>query len=175
MLPDDLTRKQFALTCPVPPEQLPLNEYQDLQESWFFRWATLEPSRYITKLIWIGIGTWAIAAPIAAASFPLAKQFSQFFLVSTAGAILLLFLVLLRLYLGWAYVSSRLMDSNVVYEESGWYDGQVWNKPTEVLTRDRLVATYQIYPLLKRMRQTFAVLIGVLGLEALIWSLCLAR
>jgi hypothetical protein len=63
------------------------------------------------------------------------------------------------------------MDSNVFYEESGWYDGQVWNKPTEVLTRDRLVATYQIHPLLKRMRQTFAVLVGVLGIEALLWSL----
>lgn len=174
MLPDDLTRNQFASPCPVPPEQLPLNEYQDLQESWFFRWATLESPRYIIKLIWIAIGTWAIAAPIAAASFPLAKHFGQFFLASTAGAILLLFLVLLRLYLGWAYVSSRLMDSNVVYEESGWYDGQVWTKPTEVLTRDRLVATYQIHPLLKRMRQTFAVLTGVLGVEALIWSLWLA-
>ncbi len=171
MLPDDLTRNQFASTCPVPPEQLPLNEYQDLRESWFFRWATLERSRYITKLVCVGIGTWAIAAPVAAASFPIAKQFSEFFLVSTAGAIVLLSLVLLRLYLGWAYVSSRLMDTNVVYEESGWYDGQVWSKPTEVLTRDRLVATYQIHPLLKQMRQTFAVLLGILAVEALIWSL----
>lgn len=173
MVPDDPTRNKFASACPVPSEQLPLNEYQDLQESWFFRWATLENPRYLTKLAWITIWSWAIAAPIAAASFPLAKYFSQFLLISTAGAILLLFLVLLRLYLGWAYVSSRLMDSNVVYEESGWYDGQVWNKPTEVLTRDRLVATYQIQPLLKRMRQTFAVLSGVVGIEALIWSLWL--
>lgn len=171
MLPDDLTRNQFALTCPVPSEQLPLNEYQDLKESWFFRWATLETPRYIAKLVWIGMAAWTIAAPIAAASFPLTKYFNQFFLVSTAGAILLLSLVLLRLYLGWAYVSSRLMASNVFYEESGWYDGQVWNKPTEVLTRDRLVAAYQIHPLLKRMRHTFAVLAGVLGVEALIWSL----
>lgn len=174
MLPDDLTRNQFASTCPVPPEQLPLNEYQELKESWFFRWATLEPSRYMAKLVWIGIWSWAIAAPIAAASFPLQKYFGQFLVVSIAGAMLLLFLVLLRLYLGWTYVSSRLMDSNVVYEESGWYDGQVWNKPTDVLTRDRLVATYQIYPLLKRMRHTFAILAGVLGVEALIWSLWLA-
>jgi hypothetical protein len=169
VLPDDLTQNTFASPCPVPPEQLPVNEYQELQESWFFRWATLETPLYISKLSWIGFWSWAIASPVVAASFPLEKYFPQFVLVTTAGAILLLSLILVRLYLGWNYISSRLMDARVVYEESGWYDGQVWEKPTEVLTRDRLVATYQIHPLLKRMRNTFAILATVLVVEAITW------
>lgn len=31
----------------------------------------------------------------------------------------------LRLYLGFSHVGSRLLSATVVYEETGWYDGQV--------------------------------------------------
>lgn len=168
MLPDDLTQLSIA-ACPVPTEQLPLNEYEDLKDSWFFHWATLQPWRYARKVLWIWAWSWAIAAPIAGASFPFEKYPAKFLLTSTGGAILLVLLVLTRLYLGWSYVSSRLMDANVVYEESGWYDGQIWVKPAEVLARDRLVVNYQIQPTLKKMQVTFAVLAGALGLGAIIW------
>ena len=30
------------------------------------------------------------------------------------------------------------MEATVPYEESGWYDGQVWIKPPEILIQDRL-------------------------------------
>ncbi len=169
MLPDDLTQNLSIAACPVPTEQLPLNEYEDLKESWFFRWATLERSRYVSKIIWVWLWSWAIAAPIAAASFPFEKYPAQFLLSSHGGAILLLLLVLIRLYLGWSYVSSRLMDAKVFYEESGWYDGQTWVKPAEVLARDRLVVSYQIQPILQQMQATFAVLAGILGIGAMVW------
>jgi len=71
---------------------------------------------------------------------------------------LLLSLVLLHLYLGWSYISSRLSHSTVFYEESGWYDGQTWSKPLEVQTQDRLVVTYQVQPVLNRLKRTFGVL-----------------
>ena len=32
--------------CPVPEEQQPVNEYEQLKESWFFRWATLDEAPY---------------------------------------------------------------------------------------------------------------------------------
>ncbi|MEX0269255.1 CGLD27 family protein [Leptolyngbyaceae cyanobacterium UHCC 1019] len=171
MLPDDPTQNLSIAACPVPSEQLPLNEYEDLKESWFFRWATLERSRYVSKIIWVWLWSWAIAAPIAAASFPFEKYPAKFLLTSSGGGILLLGLVLIRLYLGWSYISSRLMDANVFYEESGWYDGQTWIKPAEVLARDRLVASYQIQPILKQMQVTFAVLAGLWGIGAIIWQL----
>lgn len=34
------------------------------------------------------------------------------------------------------------------------YDGQVFVKPPEVLTRDRLLASYQVRPVLTKLRQT---------------------
>lgn len=169
MLPDDLTKKASLAVCPVPSEQLPLNEYEALRQSWYFGWATLNLSRYIQKMVWLWAWSLVVAAPVSAASFAPTKLLLQFLLSSTGGGILVVLLALLRLYLGWAYVSSRLVDSAVVYEESGWYDGQIWQKPAEVLTRDRLVVAYQIQPLLKRMQATFGVLIGSLLLGAIVW------
>ena len=32
------------VSCPVPPEQRPLEEFQQLSESWFFSWPTGEVS-----------------------------------------------------------------------------------------------------------------------------------
>jgi hypothetical protein len=34
------------------------------------------------------------------------------------------------------------------------YDGQVFVKPPEVLTRDRLLSSYQVRPVLAKLRQT---------------------
>lgn len=56
--------------CPVPTDQQPLNEYEELKTSWLFRDSTLDLREYITKIAWIWGLSWLIAAPIAAASFP---------------------------------------------------------------------------------------------------------
>lgn len=171
MLPDDLTKKTSSSACPVPFEQQPLNEYKELTDSWFFRWATLEMSGYIRKLVWIWIWSWAIAGPVAAASFSPTKHPVQFALMGAAGASLFLSLVLLHLYLGWSYIRSRLYNPTVFYEESGWYDGQTWAKPLEIQTQDRLVVTYQVQPILNRLKQTLAALILLLLSGSLIWLL----
>ena len=59
---------------------------------------------------------------------------------------------ILRLYLAWKYIYDRLMNATVSYEESGWYDGQTWVKTNEVLIQDRLVGTYEVLPVMDRLR-----------------------
>jgi hypothetical protein len=88
----------------------------------------------------------------------MAKYPVQFALSAAAGALIIPALALARLYLGWTYVRDRLSKSEIFYEESGWYDGQVWAKPEEVLQRDRLIVTYQIQSLLKRLYVTFGTI-----------------
>jgi hypothetical protein len=155
--------------CPVPAEQQPINEYQELKESWFFRWATLELRGYLKPILVLWGLSWLIAAPVAAVSFPPAKLPWQFFLSGAAGAMVIPTLALTRLYLGWIYVQNRLSQPTVFYEESGWYDGQVWQKPEEVLQRDRLIVTYQIHSLVRRLQLTFLVMAALLLAESLIW------
>lgn len=158
-----------SVICPVPDEQRPINEYQDLKESWFFRWATLDPVAYIKPIVILWAVSWMISAPVAAVSFPPAKHLSQFLLFASAGALVIPGLALLRLYLGWAYVQRRLLDPAVFYEESGWYDGQMWEKPPEVLAQDRLVVNYQVQPILERLKKTFVTIAFTIAIGIALW------
>ncbi len=156
--------------CPVPEEQQPINEYQELQESWFFRWVTLDLTSYITKLLCVWGLSWFVWAPVAAVSFAPKKYLVQFILCASAGSGVFLVLTLLRLYLGWSYVRNRLLKETIFYEESGWYDGQTWTKTPEIFTRDRLIVSYQIQPILQRLKRTFGILVLLVVGGGLIWN-----
>lgn len=158
-------------TCPVPKEQQPINEYEQLKESWFFGWTAQGWLIYARKLAWVWGISWLVTGPISAASFPPGKYPVQFFLCGAGGAMFFVVLVLLRLYLGWKYVSDRLESPTITYEESGWYDGQSCPKTSEILTRDRLIVSYQIKPIVRRLQQSFgAIALGVIVI-AFIWYL----
>lgn len=163
--------KPSSPVCPVPTEQQPLNEYQELSESWFFRWATLPFQAYLKPIVVLWLVGAVLAIPVAAVSFPFAKYPVKMLVSAAIGANLFPALALFRLWLGWNYVRDRLSKPQIFYEESGWYDGQTWDKPEEVLQRDRLIVTYQIQPLLKRLHQTVAVMALVLLVEVLVWNL----
>ncbi len=156
--------------CPVPREQQPVNEYEALKVAWLYRDCTLSWRSYIGKILWIYSISWLIAGPVAAASFPLHKYFAKFLLGGSAGASIGVLLILVRLYSGWLYVRNRLRSPVIFYEESGWYDGQTWTKPEDVLARDRLIVLYQIQPILRRLELTFAVLAGLYLLGIVIWQ-----
>jgi Conserved in the green lineage and diatoms 27 len=146
--------------CPVPKEQQPINEYQELQSSWFFGWVKLDRSEYVTKLIWVGIWSLIVTAPLAAASFSITKYPIQFGIWAIGGSLIVVTLTAIKLYLAWVYIQNRLYGESIFYEESGWYDGQTWIKTPEVLTRDRLLVSYEIQPILQRIKFTFLSLVG---------------
>lgn len=156
--------------CPVPTEQQPLNEYEQLKSSGFFRTATLDLREYSVKIGWIWGISWILAGPVAAASFAPAKHIAQFTLCGAAGASLGVILALVRMYLGWSYIRDRLISSTIFYEETGWYDGQNWTKPEEVVTRDRLIVNYQVKPYLKRLQTTLALVTLLLLTGGVIWN-----
>jgi len=162
-------RKSFVEFCPVPTEQQPIKEYEELKESWFFSWATLDLAQYSKKLGIIWLSGWIVSGPIVAASFPPEKELIHFLLLGAAGAGLLVVLVLAQLYGGWSYVASRLRQAKIAYEESGWYDGQIWVKPTELLNRDRLIVSYQIQPILSRLRRTALILLACTAAGSITW------
>ena len=162
-------RKSSVKFCPVPSEQQPVNEYEQLKDSWFFRWATLNNIAYGRKLIWAWFWGCLISGPIAAASFAPKEMPVQFFLCAAGGAGLLVMFIIVRLYLGWSYIGDRLKKEKIFYEESGWYDGQVWEKPIEVLQRDLLIFSYEVTPILKRLRNTGLGMAALMLVGTLIW------
>ncbi|MGB3310374.1 MAG: CGLD27 family protein [Nodosilinea sp.] len=157
--------------CPVPAEQQPINEYQNVRDSWFYGWGSRDLPGYLKPVVVLWIVGWAVAGPMAAASFVPGKHPMIFGLSAAMGALVLPVLALLQLYVGWSHVGGRLRQTTVPYEESGWYDGQIWVKPEEVSNRDRLIVDYQVQPVLQRVRRTLGVMALLLALGLIVWPL----
>lgn len=159
--------------CPVPDEQQPLNEYLALKEAFVFRWGTLNIWAYIRVLGIIWLGWWLISAPISSVSFSPSRHLPEFLCLGAIGATVGLFLPLAQLLLGWRYIKERLQSPTVFYEETGWYDGQTWQKPEPELLKDRLLVTYEVQPIVHKIKLSIWATLAFLGLEVGILQLLL--
>ena len=155
--------------CPVPFDQQPLNEFYALKDSCFFSFFGFKLHRYIHSMAIIVLALILIFTPVILKAFKF--SWNKFLLNESFCIVLVLGLILVRLYLGWSYIISRLFSATVFYEESGWYDGQIWIKTPEMLTKDRLIGTYYIVPLLQRIRLTFVILVVIFSIEILFFYL----
>ena len=45
------------------------------------------------------------------------------------------------------------------YEESGWYDGQIWNKPIKLKEKESLIAFLEVKPILKNLIQILSLIV----------------
>ncbi|KGN55327.1 uncharacterized protein ycf36 [Cucumis sativus] len=146
--------------CPVPPEQLPINEYQTLSASFPFSWAAGDIVEFCSRLVATG-ASFALFIGLPVAWFGTVGVESdplKLSLCAVSSGILFVTIAVLRMYLGWAYVGNRLLSATVEYEETGWYDGQIWVKTAQVLARDRLLGSYTVKPVLNRLKYTLVSL-----------------
>jgi hypothetical protein len=156
--------------CPVPPAQRPLRQYEELRDSWFFAW----PSQSLPGLLRPLALSWLLILPltllVSSGSWVLRHHPLQLLLAAAVAAMALPTLMLVRQWLGWRTIHQRLMSERVEYEESGWYDGQVWEKPLSWRQQDLLVARHQVRPVLGRLRRaiTAATALMLLGGGALV-------
>ncbi|CAH9064982.1 unnamed protein product [Cuscuta epithymum] len=146
--------------CPVPPEQQPVNEFKALSESFPFSWASGNLTDYSSRLFVTG-ASFALLVGLPVLWFgsvgPESDPLKPLLGAASSGLILVT-LAVVRMYLGWAYIGNRLLSATVEYEETGWYDGQVWVKTPEMLARDRLLGSFSVKPVLVRLKNTFVVL-----------------
>ncbi|KAG1346350.1 protein CONSERVED IN THE GREEN LINEAGE AND DIATOMS 27, chloroplastic [Cocos nucifera] len=145
--------------CPVPLEQQPVNEYQALSTSFPFSWAAANLRDYCSRLALTGV-SFALFVGLPVAAFGTRAITDpevdglRCALGSVSTGLLAVTLAVVRMYLGWAYVGNRLLSATVEYEETGWYDGQIWVKTPEVLARDRLLGSFSVKPVLSRVKLT---------------------
>ncbi|CAL0331777.1 unnamed protein product [Lupinus luteus] len=144
-----------GLEIEVPFEQRPVNEYSSLKDGILYSWGELGPGSFFLRLggLWLSVFI-VLGVPIAAASFNPSREPLRFALAAGTGTLFIVSLIVLRIYLGWSYVGDRLLSAVIPYEESGWYDGQMWVKPPEILARDRLLGSYKVKPVVKLLKQT---------------------
>ena len=154
--------------CPVPFDQQPLNEYVSLKKSCFFSWSVLPTSEYLNTIYTIFSVLFIVFIPLVLAIMPNNRHLISLFLLDVSIVTFLLIIIFIRLYLGWSYIIKRLVSATVFYEESGWYDGQVWIKTAEIMTKDRLVGLYEVSPYMYRIKCTLFTVIILFTLETML-------
>ena len=152
--------------CPVPSEQQPTNEFIELSKSTIYSWPKSKKS-LIFVLIKFWIGTFIIFLVISSGSIYFKSSILKYILLSFFTSLAIPLLISLRLYLGWNHVFKRLNSEKVEYEESGWYDGQVWLKPLVLKEKESLIASIEVKPILINLIQIFSIIL-VLALSGIL-------
>ena len=152
--------------CPVPRDQQPTNEFIELSKSSIFSWPKTKKS-LITVLIKFWIGAFVLFLIISSGSIYFQTSVLKYIFLSLFSSLSLPLLTSIRLYLGWNHVFKRLNSEKVEYEESGWYDGQVWVKPLGLKEKESLIASIEVKPILKNLIQILSI-ISVLVLSGIL-------
>ena len=146
--------------CPVPKDQQPTNEFIELSKSKIFTWPKSKKTfSFILLKFWIG--TFFIFVVISSGSVYFETSTLRYILLSFFTSLSLPFLFSIRLYLGWNHIFKRLTSEKVEYEESGWYDGQIWIKPIKLKEKESLIASLEVKPILKNLIQILSIIIIV--------------
>jgi len=152
--------------CPVPREQQPTNEYIELSKSIIFSWPKTKKSLLLV-LIKFWVGAFVLFLVISSGSIYFKTSLLKYILLSFFCSLSIPLLISIRLYLGWNHVFKRLTSERVEYEESGWYDGQVWIKPLILKEKESLIASIEVKPILKNLIQVFSLIL-VLALSGIL-------
>ena len=148
--------------CPVPAEQQPTNEFKELSKSIIFSWPKTKKSLlFVLTKFWLG--SFVLFLIISSGSIYFKTSILKYTLLSFFTSLSIPLLISLRLYIGWNHVFKRLNSERVEYEESGWYDGQVWIKPLTLKEKESLIASNEVKPILKNLIQILSI-ISVLAL-----------
>ena len=152
--------------CPVPRDQQPTNEFIELSKSIIFSWPKTKKS-LIFILIKFWFGAFVLFLVISSGSVYFKTSLLKYILLSLFSSLSIPLLVSIRLFLGWNHVFKRLTSEKVEYEESGWYDGQVWIKPIVLKEKESLIASIEVKPILNNIIQIFSIIL-VLALSGIL-------
>ena len=125
---------------PVPREQQPTNEFIELSKSKIFSWPKTKKS-LILVLIKFWVGAFVLFLVVSSGSVYFKTSILRYTLLSFFSSLSIPLLISIRLYLGWNHVFKRLTSEKVEYEETGWYDGQIWEKPLVLKEKESLIAS----------------------------------
>ena len=147
--------------CPVPKEQQPTNEFIELSKSRIFSLPKSKKSlTLILTIIWFA--TFILFLIISSGSVYFKTSIVKYILLSLFSSLSLPLLLSIRLYLGWNHVFKRLTSEKVEYEESGWYDGQIWLKPLNLKEKESLIASIEVKPILRNLIQISSIILTIL-------------
>ena len=155
--------------CPVPKEQQPTNEFLELSNSKLFALAKTN-KKFSIILITIWLIAFLIFLVISSGSTYFDDYLLKYIFLSFFGSLSIPLLMTIRLLLGWRHIYKRLTSEIIEYEESGWYDGQIWIKPIQLKEKESLIASIEVKPILKNLTQVTSVIISLILIGVLIFQ-----
>ena len=156
------------IICPVPQNQRPINEFNSIRNSWIISWPFLERNIFYRKLIFSWLFITPVSLTISYGSDYLKNNIFELIFLSFTASLAFPILILIRQWLSWVYIYKRLNSEKIEYEESGWYDGQTWEKPISWRAKDLLIAQHQIKPILNHLEVIIILLISLIIFSFLI-------
>jgi len=141
----------------VPEDQQPVFELRDLKSKPFYDWAA--DDEYTSRLF----GLWRlimllISLPVAYTTYDqLPFELPQLLLSANIGTVAVMIPFVLRLRVGWAFVSTRLKEKASYYEAQ--QRGLLARKDRETRLRDRLLEKQEVSPVLNRIDVSLAALV----------------
>ena len=155
--------------CPVPKEQQPTNEYIELSNSMFFS-LPKSNKKYTVVLLSIWAIFFLLFLIISSGSVYFSENNFKYILISLFSSLSVPLLISIRLLLGWNHIYKRLISEKVEYEESGWYDGQIWIKPIQLKERESLIASLEVKPILNKISQITSIIFSLILLGILFFQ-----
>ena len=150
------------IICPVPKNQRPINEFNSIRNSWIISWPFLERNIFYRKLMFSWLLITPVSLIISYGSDYLKNNIFELIFLSFTASVVFPILILIRQWLSWVYIYKRLNSEKIEYEESGWYDGQTWEKPISWRAKDLLIAQHQIKPILNHLKVIILLLISII-------------
>ena len=150
------------IICPVPQNQRPINEFNSIRNSWIISWPFLERNIFYRKLMFSWLFITPVSLTISYGSDYLKNNIFELIFLSFTASVAFPILILIRQWLSWVYIYKRLNSEKIEYEESGWYDGQTWEKPISWRAKDLLIAQHQIKPILNHLKVIIVLLVSVI-------------
>ena len=144
-----------------------MNEFNSIRNSWIISWPLLEKNIFYRKLIFSWICIIPISLIISYGSDYLKNNVFLLTFISLTASLIFPILLLSRQWLSWIYIYKRLNSENIEYEESGWYDGQVWEKPIDWRSKDLLISQYQVKPILTHLEKIIIISIAIISASLL--------
>lgn len=101
--------------CPVPLDQQPIIEYQNLSTSFPFSWASGDLVEYASRLLATGLSFGLLVGLPVSWFGSVGSDHDQVKVVlgSLSSGVFVVTMAVLRMYLGWAYVGNRLLSATV--------------------------------------------------------------
>lgn len=144
----------FLLNCSLPEDHKPIQEYIEAKENPFFRIVFYSSKKYFRTFL--TFGSILFFSFFFFLFFTIKTTFSNYFFNSFYFTIVTYCIFLISLVLRWNEINNHFSQSHLFYEESSWFDTQIWEKPFFLLKSDKLVSFQKIRPILQRLFLSFS-------------------